>query len=143
MTAVFGSEDFAAARNVAGEAAAQAVRAARDAAFASLIEARAAFADQAEQRYAAGARLAARDSDRIEALATHLLDVVDALEPHLDRLDVARDVSSEVGFYGRRFSRSFWERGALAAAFGEAVQELLDPSAAAVLSAAIRVEACT
>ena len=44
VTAIFGSEDFAAARKVAGEAAAQAVRAARDAAFASLIEARAAFA---------------------------------------------------------------------------------------------------
>jgi hypothetical protein len=142
VTAIVGAEEFAAARRASGDGAAQGARAAREAAFAALIEARAAFAEQAEQRYVSGARLAARDSDRIEALAARLLDIVDGLEAEVERLDVARDVSIEVGFSGRRFARSRWDRAGLVVAFGEVLQELLDPCAAAVFSAAIRLEAC-
>lgn len=138
MTVVFGREEFAAARRAETEAAAAARRAERDAALAALLQARADFADDISQTYASGARLAAADSDRLERIAGRLLAFIDDLQPSLERLDPARDLFGP----GCRRQRSAWDRPALALSLGEALQPLLSASACAVLTAAIRLEAC-
>lgn len=138
MTVVFGREEFAAARRVETEADAAARRADRDSALAALLQARADFADEISETYASGARLAGADSDRLECIAGRLLAFVDDLEPSLERLDPARDLFGP----GCRRQRSAWDRPALALSLGEALQPLLSASACAVLTAAIRLEAC-
>jgi hypothetical protein len=142
MTAILGREDFAAARRAQADAEVQAARAVRDQALAALLAARVDFAEDADQANASGPRLAGRDSDRLEAVAGRILGFVDTLEAEFDRLDVARDLAAPCGPGGRRLRRSPWDRPALALGLGETLQELLAPSAGAVLAAAIRLEAC-
>lgn len=138
MTVVLGREEFAAARRAQVDAAAAARRAERDTALAALLQARAEFAEDVEGAYGAGARLAAADSDRLEWVAGRLLAFVDDMETPFDRLDPARDVLAA----DSRRHRSNWDRAALALSLGEALQPLLADSACAVLTAAIRLEAC-
>jgi hypothetical protein len=136
MTAILGRDDFALARRLDTEAAAEAARVERDKALSALLEARGEFAADAEAVCPSGARLAARDSDRLELAAGRILTFVDDLEVVLGRLDLARDLAMD-----GRVRRSRWDRAGLALGFGEALQDLLSSPASTVLLAAVRLEA--
>lgn len=113
----------------------------RDAALARLLEARAEFREQTAERYASGARIAGRDSDRLELIAVELLAALDVLERRFDTLDAARDLCAYLGPDGLRIERAAWPRDALAAALAEVFEPVLHSSACAVLQAAVRLQA--
>lgn len=97
--------------------------------------------DEAEQATLDGHIAAARDADRLEAIATRLVGLIDQVEPEFDRLDVARDDLIMVGPNGQRRSRTPWPRGLLCVLIAESFDQVLSPGGMAVLSAAVRAEA--
>jgi hypothetical protein len=112
----------------------------RDQAFSRLLEARANFADWAEERYASGRPLAARDSERIEEIARRIAALIEDLEREFARLDVARDLCTYLGPAGARVERSQWNAERLAGGAAEVFEALLHPAACQVLAAAIALE---
>jgi hypothetical protein len=114
--------------------------AAREAAAARLVEARARLAEEAAERYAAGPRLARRDSDRLEQIARLIVGAVEDFEIEFDRLDVARDLCAYFAADGRRIERSAWRGRDIALSIAEVFEPVLNPAACAVLTAAVRTE---
>ncbi len=113
----------------------------RRAALVALIEARSEFALQSDDAYESGARVAGQDSDRLEGIAQRLVSVVDAFQPAFDRLDIARERAGSGEDHAAAVIRSSWDRSAIAEALCEGLEPLLSAPAAAVLSAAVRLEA--
>lgn len=130
-----GAETFAEARG-RDRAQASLERAARRAqALSRLHAARDAFIEQASL-----IGPAARDADRLERLGERLVAFVDDLEPLIERLEVAPDVTARLGG-PRRMTRL--DPATLAAALAETLGEaLLSGPAQAVLNAAVVQASC-
>ena len=86
-----GASAFADARLGERARAQQEREATRSAALAELHAARDRFVEHAAGLYLGGARAAQSDCDGLEEIADQILAAARALEPLLDRLDVARD----------------------------------------------------
>jgi hypothetical protein len=110
----------------------------RSTAATGLEAAKTAFGDHARQIYIDGGAAAARDADRLEAIADRLMEAFEALEPLFDRLDLARDLTLYRGaVLGRQ--RAPYDAGALAELTATVISEhLLSGPAGSVLLAAVK-----
>ena len=95
------------------------------------------FTEAAAERYTSGRQSAGNDALTLDLIASKIVELVDALEPLSDKLDVARDVD-----FGHYIRRSEFSREAIAVDLANAFSDhMLSVEAASVLLAMVRAEA--